>query len=261
MTRTLRSCAAGLALLLTAAAGPAAPANPSDFAWKMDPGAQAPLDTRLRDEAGHEIRLADVIGREPVILDLGYFHCPSLCGIARADLFKALEVSGLKGGQDYDLVSLSIDPAETPKDAAEAKAADLAQAPFATGAGWHYLTGTEPSISAVASAVGFPMRYDAEFKQFLHPAGLVVLTPSGVVSRYLQGLGYSGGDLRAAVAQADQGTIAAAASPILLLCFHYDAATGRYTLAVEKVLRIMAALTVLTIGGLMVVLHRRQPRH
>ena len=261
ITSRLRACLAALALLTTAAAGPSAPENPADFAWKMNPGAQVPLGVTLRDEAGREVKLADVISSQPVILDLGYFHCPALCGITRADLFKALETSGLKGGKDYDLVSISIDPAETPQDAAAAKKADLEQAPFATGAGWHYLTGTAPSIAAVTSAVGFRARYDPEYKQFLHPAGLVILTPSGAVSRYLQGIGYSGGDLRAAVSQADTGAIAQAASPILLLCFHYDAATGRYTLAIEKVLQVMGVVTILTIGGLFIVLQRSRPRH
>ena len=258
---SLRACLLGLALLTTGAAGPGVPENPADFAWKMHPGAQAPLDATLRDEAGRAVKLGDLIAHQPVILDLGYFHCPALCGITRADLFKALETSGLKGGKDYDLISVSIDPAETPQDAARAKKADLEQAPFATGAGWHYLTGAAPAIAAITSAVGFRARYDPEFKQFLHPAGLVVLTPSGTVSRYLQGIGYSGGDLRAAVSQANAGAIAQAASPILLLCFHYDAATGRYTLAIEKVLQVMGVVTILTIGGLFIILQRSRPRH
>ena len=250
------------ALLVTgaaspAASGPAAPSDAADFAWRMAPGAQLPLDTPLTDEAGRAVRLQDAFGVRPVVLDLGYFHCPSLCGVVRNDLFRALQASGLKGGEDYTLVALSIDPAETPRDAAEAKAADLAQAPFATGDGWHYWTGSAPALAAVEAAVGFRARYDAEFKQFLHPAGLVVLTRGGVVSGYLQGVGYAGGDLRTAVLRAGEGGIAQAALPILLLCFHFDAATGRYTLAIEKVLRLMALFTVAIIGGLLLVLHRR----
>ena len=242
--------------LLFPAAGHAATDNPLDYAWRMQRGAQVPLATVLRDEAGRDIPLATLAGGRPVILDIGYFHCPTLCGTVRADLIAALKTSGLRGGQDYSLISLSIDPTETPRDAAAAKAADLAQAPFATGAGWHYLTGP---AAAVAAAVGFRDRYDAQLRQFLHPTGLVVLTKAGIVSGYLQGVGYSGGELRAAVLRAGEGGIAQAALPILLLCFHFDAATGRYSFAIEKALRLMGGLTVLTIAGLLLTLHRKRP--
>ena len=128
--------------------------------------------------------------------------------------------------------------------------------PATDAAAWHYLTGP---ADAVTGAVGFHDRYDPAFRQFLHPTGLVLLTPSGLVSGYLQGVGYSGGELRAAVLRAGGGSIAQAALPILLLCFHFDSTTGRYTLAIEKVLRLMAAFTVLTLGGLLFALHRKRP--
>ena len=233
----------------------AAPVNPADYAWDMRRGAQLPMATVLYDEAGRDLTLADAAAGKPVILDLGYFHCPTLCGIVRADLLQALRTSGLVAGQDYALVSVSIDPAETPGDAAAAKRADLAQLPGTDAGAWHYLTG--PS-DALASAVGFRDHYDPAFRQFLHPSGLVVLTRTGVVSGYLQGVGYSGGELRAAVLRAGDGGIAQAALPVLLLCFHFDTTTGRYTLAVEKILRLMAAFTVLTIGGLIFALNRKR---
>ena len=239
--------------------------DPQDFAWQQRAGAQVPLDVAFRettggDEAGHGVRLGDVLGKRPVILDLGYFHCPGLCGTVRADLINALAGSGLSDSQDYTLVALSIDPAETPKDAVEAKDGDLKQASFTQGGGWHYLTGGAAAIDAVKSAVGFRDRYDASYKQFLHPAGLVVLTRQGVVSNYLLGVGYSAGDLRAAVLRGGEGGVAQAALPVLLLCFHFDSVTGRYTLAIVKVLRLMGVLTILTLGGLMIVLHRQRPQ-
>ena len=252
-----------IALLLAAAMllAPAAHAadSPSDYAWDMRRGAQVPMATVLRDEAGHDLSLAEAGAGKPVILDIGYFHCPALCGVVRADLLSALGGSGLAAGRDYALVSLSIDPAETPGDAAAAKAADLAQSPPGDGgASWHYLTGAAPGVAAVTSAVGFRDRYDPGFRQFLHPTGLVLLTRTGVVSGYLQGVGYSGGELRAAVLRAGSGGIAEAALPVLLLCFHFDSTTGRYTLAIEKVLRIMAGMTVVTVGGLVYALHRKR---
>ncbi len=232
--------------------------DPADYAWVMHQGEAVPMTMSLRDEADRDITLAAASAGKPLILDLGYFHCPTLCGVVRADLLNALKTSGLAEDKDYSLASISIDPAETPKDAAAAKAADLAQSPFATGGAWHYLTGRAEAVAAVKRAVGFRDRYDDQVKQFLHPAGVVVLTKAGLVSSYLQGVGYSGGDLRAAVLRAGDGGIAQASLPILLLCFHFDSTTGRYTLAVEKVLRLAAALTVVTVGGLLFVLHRKR---
>jgi protein SCO1/2 len=233
------------------------PSDASDFAWATHPGAQVPLDTELRDEAGRPATLGQFVHGAPVILDLGYFHCPTLCGVVRADLLNALGGSGLKEARDYTLVSVSIDPAETPADAASAKQADLAQAPFATGRDWHYLTGGQDQVAAIAGAVGFRDRYDPQLKQFLHPTGLAVLTPAGVVSGYLLGVGYSPGDLRAAVLRARGGGIARDVLPILLICFHFDSTTGRYSLEVMKVLRLAGLLTVLTLAGLVIVLRRR----
>ena len=161
--------------------------------------------------------------------------------------------AGLRSGADIAVVSLSIDPAETPVDAGRARQADLAQAPFAQAADIHYLTGAADTLAAIEAAVGFRARYDAGFKQFLHPGRHRRAHPSGVVSGYLLGVGYPGGDLRAAVLRARSGGIAEATLPILLLCFHFDSTTGRYTLAVEKVLRLGAGLTIVTdrriVGG------------
>jgi len=246
-----------LLLLLLPGAGQAAD-DVTAYAWQQHPGALLPLETVLRDEAGRPVTLGRAFTNAPVILDLDYYHCPSLCGVVRSDLLNALQNSGLAAGQDYQLVSLSIDPAETADDAARAKTADLAYASSNAAEAWHYLTGSAEAIAAVAATVGFRDRYDEQLKQFLHPAGIVVLTRTGVVSSYLLGVGYTPGDLRAAVLRAGEGGVAQAALPILLLCFHFDATTGRYTLAIEKVLRLMAGLTVLTLAGLFVVLQRHQ---
>ena len=253
----LKRAATLLALLLAAAAP--APIDPEAFAWRTATGATLPLSTPLRDEAGHPFALSQAFGAKPVILDLGYFHCPSLCGVVRSDVFGALERSGLRPDQ-YTFLAVTIDPSETPQDAAAARAADRQQSPFLAQADAHYLTGPPTSLAAIQQAVGFRARYDAAYKQFLHPAGIVVLTSGGVVSAYLLGVGYAPTDLRAAVIRASTGGIAQAAVPVLLLCFHYDAATGQYTLAIEKVLRLAGAITVLGIGALVFVLHRRSRR-
>jgi protein SCO1/2 len=251
---------AAACLLLCGLAGGHASAAVNDrtsLAWVQHPGAMLPPDTRVTDADGRAGRLGDVFGRVPVILDLDYYHCPSLCGVVRADVINALANSGLASGRDYRFLSLSIDPRETPADAAAARKTDLAQASFADPASWRYVVATAAGIDTVADIVGFRDRYDAVLKQFIHPAGVVVLTKAGRVSSYLLGVGYSAGDMRAAVLRAGDGGIAQAALPILLLCFHFDPNTGRYTLAIVKLLKLLAAITIVTIGGLLFLLSRR----
>ena len=228
----------------------------ADFAYDQKPGSQVPLDVPLRDEEGKPTTLQQVLGQSPTILALGYFHCPNLCGLVRQDLIGAL--SHLDAAQTYTLVALSIDPTETNQDASSAKSTDIANfgQPGAT-AHWHYLTGPASSIEAVSLAVGFRSQFDTAAKQFLHPAGLVFLTTHGVVSSYLLGLGYKPGDVGLGITRASNG-ITARALPILLLCFHYDASTGRYTFAIMRVLQLGAALTVLVICGTLVLLFRRE---
>lgn len=228
----------------------AQPLAAADYAWDPRPGVFLPLDTIFRDDRGASVPLAASFDGKPVVLDLGYHHCPTLCGPVRADLLHALRTSGLPEDA-YRLVSLSIDAVETPADAAAARSSDAAPPQ------WSYLTGTAPAIAAVADAVGFRSRWDAGLKQFLHPAGAVVLTPAGRVSTTLLGVGFAGDEMRAALLRAASGGVAAPPSPIVLLCFHFDQATGRYSLAIEKVLRIMAVFTVLTLGGTLWVMHRQ----
>ncbi len=205
------------------------------------------------------VRLADLFEGKPLVLALGYFHCPNLCSVVRADLFDALRASELMAGRDYALVALSIDPSETRADAAAAKAEDLQRYP-APGAAqnWHFLTGTFDAVQAVANAVGFRQRFDPALKQFAHPAGIIFATPTGAVSSYLLGVGYQPADVRLGVTRAASGNIAALASPVLLLCYDYNPATGRYTLAVMKLLRLAAAIMVAAMAGALFLAFRRE---
>ncbi|HEX9138779.1 MAG TPA: SCO family protein [Steroidobacteraceae bacterium] len=249
-----------IALLLAAPRFALAASVPdfSGLAYEQRPGSQLPLQEVFRDEAGRGVRLSDLFGGKPLILALGYFHCPNLCSVVRADLFDALRASGMTAGRDYSLVALSIDPSETGADATAAKADDLQRYP-ATGAeqNWHFLTGTADAVQRAADAVGFRDRFDPELKQFVHPVGIVFATPAGTVSSYLLGVGYQPSDLRLGVTRAEWGSIAAAALPVLLLCYHYDPTTGRYTLAIMKLLRLAAGVTVLTIAGTLFLAFRR----
>ena len=253
MPEMLRAARVLLICLLASVPALAARPTPQDFAWRPNPGGAVPLDLPFTDTAGQRTSLRTLDGK-PVVLAIGYFTCPTLCGPVRDDVIGALAASGLEGGRDYRLAVLSIDPAETVEDARQAKLTDLKQ-PGADGRGWHYLVG---DAAPVAKAVGFPYRWDEDLKQFAHPAGIVVLTPTGRIASYLEGVGYTGAAMRAAVEQAASEQVAALPSPILLLCFHYDAGTGKYTLEIYKLLRVMAVLTLLGIAGLFMLLQRRQ---
>lgn len=227
-----------------------------EFATRL--GAQVPMHTVLRDESGSAVTLDTVANGGPLVLALGYFRCPNLCGVVRDDALSALTRSGLRAGTDYRLLILGIDPAETPEDAARAKEGALSRYPEVKSENaWRFLTAPEASIQAVASAIGFRSRFDPAIKQFLHPAGLVILTPQGAVSAYLLGVGYEPGELRSAVLRAAMGSVAQTVSPILLLCFHYDPQTGRYTLAVYRTLAVLAALTAATLGVTLALAHAR----
>ncbi len=222
-------------------------------------GSRLPPNMTLIASSGQATTLARLLDNKPTVLILGYFACPMLCGVVRDDALRALSSSGLSLPRDYGLLFLSIDPAERPADAAQAKAADIARYPLpGAAAGWHYATADATTIERVEQAVGYGSRYDTQLKQFLHPAGLVVLTPAGVVSGYLLGVGYQPGALAEALRQARAGTIGQRAPSILLLCFHYDPSTGRYSLAVLKVLRLMAGLTLALLAVLLLTLRRRR---
>jgi protein SCO1/2 len=243
-----------LLMLLSSRPGQAA-TDLSAFAYDQHQGARLPLAATFRDASGHATTLGQALDHRPTILALGYFHCPNLCGLVRDDLTHAL--ASLDAPANYSLIVLSIDPSETPADASSAQQADAAR--FEPAADWHYLTGSAQAIQSVADTVGFKTRFDAANKQFLHPAGLVFLTPAGTVSSYLLGLGYKPSDVGLGITRAADG-VTARALPILLLCFHYDPTTGRYTLAILRVLQVAGAITALVIGGtIMLALRRERP--
>ncbi|MBB2157572.1 SCO family protein [Gluconacetobacter diazotrophicus] len=252
-----RAMVAALALAVSTAAwaGPM-----QDLAFTQRQGAIVPLDARFTDTAGRTLPLGAFMDGHPAILSIGYYTCPNLCALEREDLLHALDAGGLKTPDDYTLIVVSIDPAETAAMARQARQDDLAShATPGADRGWHFLVGQAASIARLSQAVGFHARYDPALKQYLHPMGLVFMTPAGMVSGYVLGVGYRPGDVRQALARAAAGQ-RAEASPVLLLCFHYDAATGRYTLAVRKLLRLGALMTVLTLATLLGMAHWRRAR-
>jgi protein SCO1/2 len=233
--------------------------DPARFSYQERPGVRLPSQLPFRDSDGRVVRLGDLAHGMPMILVPAYLRCPNLCGVVRASLLSTLRHAELEPGRDYVLAVLSIDPTETSAEAGAAKAIDLsAFGDDRTQMYWHYLTGTAASITAVTDAVGFRNRFDPKSQQFIHPTGVIFVTATGVVSNYLLGVGYTPVDVRSALHRADVGRIATAAAPILLICFHFDPTTGRYSLEILKVLRLAGALTVLTIAGMVFLLCRRE---
>ena len=246
----------GIALLLAAwLAAPAAlahttisPAEQAELRFQQHMGAALPLDAEFRDSAGNAVRLGAFFAGKPVVLVLEYLHCKTLCGFVLHDTVAALARVPFAAGRDYQVIAISIDPREGPAEA-RAAAAQYAAELGTTGApGWHFLTGSESAIHAVADAVGFPFRYDPAVDQYAHPAGLTIATPQGSISRYVLGLGYRPLDLRLALSEAAQGAISSPASDLLLLCYCYDPGTGRYDLAIQNVTRGLCGATVIGLG-------------
>ena len=227
-----------------------------DLSFRQHPGARLPLDAAFRDESGALVRLGDFFRGKPVLLVLEYLHCKTLCGFVLQDMGRALAQSSLAVARDYQVVAISIDPRDGPEEARTAKARYVDRFGNAGEAGWHFLTGTERPIAEVADAVGFPYRYDNGIDQYAHPAGLIVAAPDGTIARYLLGLDYRPLDLRLALTEAAAGTIASPASELLLLCYCYDPGTGRYSLAINNITRVLCGATVLGVGILVVRLAR-----
>jgi protein SCO1/2 len=245
--------------VVAAAARHASDIDPARFSYQERPGARLPDQLLFRDSDGRTVRLSDLAQGVPLILVPAYLRCQNLCGVVRASLLGALRHADLHAGRDYVLAVLSIDPTETTAEASAAKASD--QSAFGAGQApsyWHYLTGTAANIAAVTDTVGFHDRFDPESRQFIHPTGIIFVTATGVVSNYLLGVGYTPVDVRSALHSADVGRIAAVAAPVLLICFHFDPTTGRYSLEILKVLRLAGLLTALTIAGMVFLLHRRE---
>lgn len=207
-------------------------------------GQQLPLTLEFKDEQGEPVQLGKYFGSKPVILNLVYFRCPMLCSLVLEGLTKALRPLRLNPGKDFQIVTVSIDPSDTPEKAAEKKQQHVkAYARPGADQAWHFLTGTQPSIDALAKAIGFRYVADPKSGQFAHAGGIMVATPEGKLSSYFYGIEYSSRDLRLALVEASKGQIGSWADQLLLLCFHYDPMTGKYGFVIMNVLRISAFLT------------------
>jgi protein SCO1/2 len=249
-----------MSVTLGAFAALAAPpvADPTFASYQQRPGAQVPMTVPFRNSDDRVLNLAEIAHGMPMILVPAYYNCTSLCGLVRASLFGALRRSAGGSIGDYAVAVFSIDPRESSEAARKAKLKDQQSFGPIGGAPPYYLTGNAQNIRAVTDAIGFHYQRDPITGQFLHPAGLVVLTAKGVVSSYLQGVGYTPVEIRAGLQRAEAGRLSPVVVPLLLLCFHFDESTGRYSLEIMKVIRLAGGLTVLTIVGVVALMFRRE---
>jgi protein SCO1/2 len=219
--------------------------------------AQVPADLAFVDEAGRAVKLGDYFGKKPVILNLVYYNCTMLCGEALAGLTGALKVVKFDIGNQFEIVTVSFNPQETPAIAATKKKDYIARygRPGAA-AGWHFLTGPAESINALTKAVGFQYQYDPKINQYAHATAIMILTPEGRISRYFYGVDFPPKDLRMGLVEATQGKIGNLTDAVLLYCYHYNPATGKYGAIVSNILKLGAALTVLLLGGMLLILYR-----
>jgi protein SCO1/2 len=221
---------------------------------------QIPLDVTFRDESGAPVTVRQMLRGKPLILSLVYYGCPRLCSMTLTGLMKALRTLDFNAGRDFDILTVSFDPLETPQLAAAKKAAYLeGYRRDGASAGWHFLTGEQREILRLTHAVGFGFEYDKTQEQFAHASAIMILTPEGRVSRYFFGLEFPPRDLRLGLVEAAGGKIGSVADQVLLYCFAYDPHTGRYSMAIMNVVRLFAVLTVILIA-LFILLTRKRTR-
>ncbi|AXC10991.1 Cytochrome oxidase biogenesis protein Sco1/SenC/PrrC, putative copper metallochaperone [Acidisarcina polymorpha] len=223
---------------------------------------QIPLQGVFRDETGASVKMGDYFGKRPVILAIVYYACPMLCSEEMNGLVGALEMVKFRPGKDFDIVAISIDPSEGPELAAKKKAMYLKRyAHPETADGWHFLTGQQPAINAVADAVGFGYARvpgpDGHLSQFAHASSIQILTPEGKLAQYYMGVEYSPKDLQLGLVEASHNKIGSPVDNILTYCYRYDPDLNRHSLVVARVVQLGGMLTMLSLGSFMVVMFRR----
>jgi protein SCO1/2 len=221
-------------------------------------GQSIPLDLQFKDESGRDVKLGQFFGKRPVILALVYYECPMLCTQVLNGLVTAVGILNFEVGREYDVVAVSFNPRETPGLAAQKKAAYVERyGRPQSAAGWHFLTGSQASIDALTSAVGFRYAYDEKIQQYAHGAGIEVVTPDGVLSKYFYGIEFSPKDIRLGLIEASAGRLGTPIDDVLLFCYHYDPATGKYGAAVLTMVRAGGIATMLAFAVFLTVSLRR----
>lgn len=223
-------------------------------------GAQAPLDLPFLDESGQAVTLRQYSGK-PLILALVYYQCPSLCNMILNGVVRSAKSLKMTAGDEFDVVAVSFDPHETPEMAAVKKATYMKEyGRPGSEHGWHFLTGAEASSRSLADVVGFHYAYDALSNQYAHASAIIVLTPEGRTTQYFYGIEYPARDLRLALVEASHNRIGSAIDQVMLYCYHWDPARGKYGLVIQNVLRIAGLLTLFSLVTFLLIMFRRDFR-
>ncbi len=222
-------------------------------------GEELPLDLVFTNEDGDAVPLGQYFEEKPVILSLVYYECPMLCTQVLNGLLRSLRVLSFDIGREFEVVTVSFDPGETP-DLAAAKKKEYLSSYDRVGAntGWHFLTGSQDQIDHLTRAVGFRYQYDAETDEYIHSSGIMVLTPQGKIARYFYGIEYAPKDLRLGLIEAAANKIGSAIDQVLLLCYRYDPESGKYGFVIVNSLRIAGLATVAILGGFIATMIRRE---
>jgi protein SCO1/2 len=228
-----------------------------DFEQRL--GVQLPLDREFVDETGKSVPLAKFFRERPVLFVLAYYRCPMLCNQVLNGVLTSTNALNFVAGRDFEIVVVSFDPSDSPSAARAKREAYTKRYHHRNGRpGWHFLTGTAENIAAVADACGFRYVYDEKTDQFAHASGIMIVTPNGQLAQYFYGIDYPTRDLRLALVESSQGRIGNLVDKVLLRCFHYDAITGRYGLAVMRLVQAGGVLTVVLVGGFIIRSLRRE---
>jgi protein SCO1/2 len=221
-----------------------------------------PADLTFTDDLGRTVRLGDYFGKKPIILNLVYFTCPMLCGEVLSGLENSLRMMKFDVGKEFDVITVSFDPHDTPEAAAKKKSEFLRRykRPGAEQ-GWHFLVGHQDAIDSLTKSAGFDYEYDPKTRQFAHTAAILILTPEGRIAQYYYGIEYPPKDLRLGLVEAGTGKIGNVVDALLLYCYHYDPEQGKYSATILRVLRLAGVATMLFIGTFIFVMIRRGSSH
>jgi protein SCO1/2 len=222
-----------------------------------------PRDAAFRDTEGQAVTLGQFFdGKRPTLLVFAYHTCPMLCSLVLDATVRSLNDVAWTVGQEFDVVSISIDPHDTPETATRKRASVVESYGRSKGSvsGWHFLTGDEANIRKVTEAIGFEYRYDARQKQYAHPAAIYLLTPDAHIARYLYGIQFEPNDVRLGLLEAAQGRSVSTTERILLYCYHYDPQGGHYSLVAMKVMRLGGVVTLGALGSFLTIMWARERR-
>jgi protein SCO1/2 len=252
---------AGIAASSANAQQIATPAILSKVGITQNLNARIPPDLMFRDETGKSVRIGDFFGQKPIVLSLVYFDCPALCTEVLNGELRTMKAISLDLGKDFDAVTVSFEPKDTPALARAKRDVYAGQYGRPEAADhWHFLTGDQQSIDALTNVVGFHYAYDSSIRQYAHAAAILVLTPDGRIDRYFYGVIYPARDLRLGLVEASEGKIGTLTDHALLYCYQYDPMTGKYGVVVMNVLRAAGGLTVLLLGIFMTMMFLRERR-